>query len=74
MGTSDYYYERLSTSARAVDGVALARAMERCGHRHGTIAEARRCDRMDLDDIGEFADDQISYRYIDAAEKDDDGR
>jgi hypothetical protein len=29
---------------------------------------------MDLDDIGEFADDQISYRYIDAAEKDDDGR
>jgi len=69
--SSETYYERLSTVARAEDGVAFARPVERCRHRHDTIAEARKCDRLDLDDIGEFSDDAEFYRYVEASENDE---
>jgi hypothetical protein len=70
---SELYYERLNTIVRAEDGVALARPLERCGHQHETIAVARTCERVDLDDIGEFSGDSAYYRYVDAGECDDSG-
>lgn len=68
--SSEFYYERLSTVARAEEGAAFARPDDRCRHRHDTIAEARKCDRLDLDDIGEFSDDAAFYRYVEASEND----
>lgn len=70
---SELYYERLSTIARAENGVALARPLERCGHHHETIAAARTCERVDLDDIGEFSSDSAYYRYVAAGERDASG-